>query len=208
MSAQTKKAAESCIPLENPNISGYTTDVMAAKRGAILSGGFGRAGKKKRPMTLSPYGTAPTLKNSNTSVPKGVEAGTRAGKLLPVSQQKNVETNQALKAIADVSIEMEQNFDDCLAGAEIIPIFFFEGQMFMNNIKKLLLNSKPQFFGGQNLANEVLVLKNIKKELVAEKTAIEVDFKIFKSQAAKDRKTINREAKLTWEGENGKNLRR
>ncbi|KAF6144195.1 hypothetical protein GIB67_004868 [Kingdonia uniflora] len=54
MSAKTKWAADSSIPLENFDLSGYTTNSATAERETLLSGVFGKAGKKKRAATLPP----------------------------------------------------------------------------------------------------------------------------------------------------------
>ncbi|KAF6136748.1 hypothetical protein GIB67_020070 [Kingdonia uniflora] len=60
MSAQTKMAAEFSIPLDNPDSSRYTTNSVAVKKKALLSGDFRKVGKKKRVATLPLVSALPT----------------------------------------------------------------------------------------------------------------------------------------------------
>ncbi|KAF6176581.1 hypothetical protein GIB67_034443 [Kingdonia uniflora] len=100
MYAKMKKAADSSIPLKNPDLSGYTS--AATEREALVSVGFGKAGKKKRAAILL-LAPAPskrvTQQNPLEKQGKGEVApanslgdttGARTGKLSPVPQQKAV----------------------------------------------------------------------------------------------------------------------
>ncbi|KAF6166922.1 hypothetical protein GIB67_020151 [Kingdonia uniflora] len=147
------------------------------------------------------------------------------------------EAQHTIESYAAGTITLEEEFADYLVGVESLSIFFIEGHRTMNNvrnfhalfrltkllpqsrthimtimqIKKLLVDGKPRLLGTEVLASQLLVYKNIEKELikendelVQEKESLEAKLEKLKLRVVKSKETVVRKEMKAWEMEKKK----
>ncbi|KAF6147528.1 hypothetical protein GIB67_040936, partial [Kingdonia uniflora] len=119
------------------------------------------------------------------------------------------ETHPTIESYVIGKHSLKEHFFNCLIGVESLSTFFIEGHRTMHQvinfhamtrlmalvplsrsycytrmqIKRRLLDVKPQMLGKKSLANEHMVSKNIEKELTAEKVELEIKLEKMKVEA-------------------------
>ncbi|KAF6166381.1 hypothetical protein GIB67_034932 [Kingdonia uniflora] len=123
-------------------------------------------------------------------------------------EESKIEVQQVIEFYVVGATSLEGEFADCLVGAKSLSSFLIEGYRAMNKIKKLLIMGKPHILDTGNLVNQLLLYKNIEKELVKEKDdlfhekeILEMKLEKYKLKAGKAKEVAIHEAKKAWDME-------
>ncbi|KAF6144612.1 hypothetical protein GIB67_006104, partial [Kingdonia uniflora] len=192
ISLKNKRAADGSLPLENPSLAGYNTDTEID---AILG------------VSLAVMVDGHPLRGLGSMAPKKKVGGEASKNKFVVENE--VEVQQSMDVFMLGTYILEAEVDDCLVGAKILASFLNEGNRNMSKITKLLTEAKGRIVGSSDLANQLLVYKNIEKDLTREnellikdKRDLNARLNTYKLDAKKVRDAAIRDLRKTLEKEN------